>query len=168
MSHQNQPVFRLSPDEIAFLRVEALSILAASHGPDNIPFVTRALGCHLSPDLKKVTLFFPASDAKELLSQVANNGMLAATFALPSTHQALQLKGSDAQVEKVTKADLQVISSCSRAFIDHLVKLGYPREIFDAMLACEPTDLAGVSFTPSAAFSQTPGPGAGRAIGAGK
>jgi len=37
-----------------------------------------------------------------------------------------------------------------------------------ARLGLEPGDLAALSFSPSAAFSQTPGPGAGRAIGATK
>ena len=165
MTLQDKPVLRLNQEEAAFLRIAALSILVASHGPDNVPFVTRALGHRFSPTLDQITLFLPVSDAKELLSQVASNGMIAATFALPSTHQALQLKGSNARVEKLSKADLEVVNACRQAFIDHLVKLGYPRAIFEAMLDCQPDDLAGIRFTPAAGFSQTPGPGAGRPIG---
>jgi hypothetical protein len=158
--------FRLGAEEIAFLKIDHLSILAASHGPKNIPFVARALGYRLSPDARQLTLIVSAGEAGELLKQVADNGMIAAVFALPSTHQALQVKGSDARAEKLAKTDLQLARSYQQAFVDHLVKLGYPREVFEAMLEVDPGELRAVTFTPTAAFSQTPGPGAGHAIGA--
>jgi hypothetical protein len=50
--------------------------------------------------------------------------------------------------------------------VDHLEKLGFARKAIETMLAFEPNDLCAATFTPSAAFSQTPGPNAGRAIGA--
>jgi hypothetical protein len=166
MNLRNNLSFRLGAEEAAFLRIEHLSILAASHGPDNLPFVARALGRRLAKDSERITLFFPASDAQDLLSNVAGNGMIAVIFALPSTHQALQLKGTDAKVERPAKSDFKLTVSYRHAFADHLTKLGYPGQVFEALLDCEPDDLRAVTFTPSAAFSQTPGPGAGRAIGA--
>jgi hypothetical protein len=162
---RRNPVFTLGREEAAFLQIEHLSILAASHGPDNVPCVARAVGRRFSPDQERITLFLPKTDAQELLSHVASNGMVAAVFALPSTHQALQLKASDGKVEKPAKGDVALVASYQRAFVDHLVKLGYPGDVFEALLDCEPGDLAAVTFTPSAAFSQTPGPGAGRALG---
>jgi hypothetical protein len=165
MALPNQVAFRLGAEQAAFLRIEHLSILAASRGPDNLPYVARALGRRFSSDSQRLTLFFPAGDSRELIAHAAGNGMIAAVFALPSTHQALQLKGSDARVEKPQKSDWELVGSYCRAFIDHLVQLGYPGNIFEALMDVEPGDLAAVSFTPTAAFSQTPGPGAGRAIG---
>lgn len=165
MTRLNGPAFTLGPQDVAFLRIEHLSIVAASRGPDNTPFVARALGRRLSPDLRRVTLFFSAADAHGLLTHIASNGMIAAVFALPSTHQALQLKGSDARVEKAMKTDFKLVTSYGQSFVDHLVKLGYPRTLIQTMLACESDDLVAVTFTPSAAFSQTPGPKAGHAIG---
>jgi hypothetical protein len=168
MTLQNHPVFTLSREEAAFLRLEPLSILAASHGPNNIPLVARAFGCRLSPSLDRVTLFFSKTGAQEFLSQVAGNGSIAAVFALPSTHQALQLKGSDAAIERLAKTDPKIVTSRRRAFIQHLIELGYTPDLFEAALDCEASDLVAVGFTPEAAFSQTPGPRAGHAIGVAK
>ena len=101
-----------------------------------------------------------------MLAHIASNGTLAAVFSLPSTHQSMQLKGSDARVRKPVKADFQLVASYRRAFVEHLEKLGFACPWTETMLACEPDDLSTVTFTPSAAFSQTPGPNVGHAIGA--
>jgi hypothetical protein len=85
---------------------------------------------------------------------------------LPITHQSLQLKGSDARVRRVVKADFDLVNSYCRAFVDHLEKLGFARKAIETMLAFESDDLCAITFTPLAAFSQTPGPNAGHAIGA--
>lgn len=157
--------FSLDKQDAALLRIEHLSILGASRGPDNMPFVAIAVGCRFSSDLQQVTLFFPKADAREMLAHIADNGRLAAVFSLPSTHQTLQLKGSNARVARVVKADVELVNSYCHAFVDHLEKLGFVRKAIEAMLAFEPDDLCAVTFTPVAAFSQTPGPNAGRAIG---
>lgn len=161
-------VFSLDKRDADFLRIEHLSILGASRGPDNIPFVTRAVGRRTSPDLRQVTLFFAKTDAGEMLSHIADNGRISVVFSLPSTHQSLQLKGADACEVKVVKADFEVIASYCRAFVDHLEKLGFARKSIEAMMHVEPNNLCAILFTPSAAFSQTPGPNAGHAIGAGR
>ena len=157
--------FALSPHDAEFLRTGHLSITAASRGQKNIPCVSRSLGCRLSADLRQVTLFFPRSDAQELLDHVASNRAIAAVFSLPSTHESLQLKGGDASVHTPTPDDLTLVASYCKAFVDHVGNLGYPRDLIATLLACEPGDLAAVTFTPSAAFSQTPGPHAGQPIG---
>jgi hypothetical protein len=156
----------LDPQDVAFLRLGFLSMVAASCGPDGIPSLSRALGHRLSQDLRHVTLFFSASDARQLLDHVALTGKIAAVFSLPRTHKALQLKGVDAKVSKPGDADLRLVRSYREAFTGHLADMGYPRHLIEALIACEPDDLAAVTFTPSAGFSQTPGPHAGQAIGA--
>jgi hypothetical protein len=59
--------FNLDKKDAAFLRIEHLSILGASRGTDNIPFVARAIGCRISSDLRQVTLYFAKSDAREAM-----------------------------------------------------------------------------------------------------
>jgi hypothetical protein len=159
----NRSAFALGTEHLAFLATEGLSILAASRGPNQIPFVARALACRLSSDFRRVTLFFSAADARELLGHVEANGSIAAIFSLPSTHDALQLKGVDARAETAVQDDLQVVSSYRRAFVHNVEQLGYPTHLIEALVAGE--DIVAVVFTPTAAFSQTPGPRAGRAIG---
>lgn len=155
--------FALGAQDAAFLRTGGLSISAASRGPDQVPFVVRALGSRVSTDLRRVTLFFSTADARELLDHIAANGKIAAIFSLPSTHESLQLKGSDAGEEPLAQDDLAIVDAYRRAFAGEIGKLGYPRYLSEAMLAAD--DIVAVSFTPSAAFSQTPGPRAGQALG---
>jgi len=162
---RDAPAFTLGTNDVAFLRIDHLSIVAASRGTGNIPFSSRALGLRLSPDLRSVTLFFSAADAHGLLANIRNNAMIAAVFSQPSTHQALQLKGSDAKVEKLLKSDQKIVASYRQAFVEHLKKFGYSPNLIEALLTPESDDLVAVTFTPSAAFSQTPGPKAGRAVG---
>ena len=157
--------FTLGAQDAAFLRIGHLSIVAASRGSDNVPFMSRALGSRLSPDNRRITLFFSAADAHGLLAHIKNNGMIAAVFALPSTHQALQLKGSDAKPEKLLKSDGKLVASYRRAFVEHLKKFGYSPVSTEALLTPASDDIISVAFTPSAAFSQTPGPKAGQAVG---
>jgi hypothetical protein len=103
-------------------------------GWTNVPSLARALGCRLSSDLRQITLFFSSSDGRELLGHIGLNGTIAAVFPVPSTHQALQLKGVDARVEKTGKNDLKFVSSYRQAFVDHVGKLGYPRELIETLL----------------------------------
>jgi hypothetical protein len=162
---RDTPAFTLGTDDVAFLRIDHLSIVAASRNTDNIPFLSRALGLRLSPDLRSVTLFFSATDAHGLLANIRSNAMIAAVFSQPSTHQALQLKGSDAKVEKLLKSDKKIVTSYRHAFVEHLEKFGYSPNLIEALLTPESDDFVAVTFTPSTAFSQTPGPNAGRAVG---
>ena len=164
MGYGAQPT--LGPQEVDFLKTRTLSIVAASRGPDNIPAVSRSLGCRLSPDSQQITLFFPQQDARELLDCIGATGTLAAIFSLPRSHQALQLKGAAVVAGKPLETDFALVDSYCAAFVAHVENLGYTRHAVETMLAFDHQDLVAVAFTPSALFSQTPGPNAGRAIGA--
>ena len=165
MSTASGHSFKLGTQETAFLRISFLSIIAASRGQDNIPCMARALGCRLSSDLQQVTLLFSSSDAHEMLDHIAANGAIAVVFSVPSTHESLQLKGVDARVETAAASDAALVGRHREAFVDHVGKLAHPRDLLRLLLACESDDLVAVTFAPSAAFSQTPGPRAGRTIG---
>lgn len=166
MYKRTDPKFKLGSQDAAFLGIEHLSILAASSGPDNIPSVARALGCRLSTDHRELTLFFASAEAHDLLAHIRRNGVIAAVFSVPATHESLQLKGSHAKVKRIAKTDLRIVDSHRQAFVSHVEKLGYPRPLIEALVDCNPDQLMTVTFTPSAAFSQTPGPNAGQARGA--
>jgi len=97
---------------------------------------------------------------------VAATGKIAAVFSIPRTHRSLQLKGTDAEVERFAQDDLLLVNSYRLAFTEHLHQLGHAPQLIQALMECGPDDLTAVSFTPSAAFSQTPGPHAGQAVGA--
>lgn len=138
-----------------------VSIYVASRGAGNVPTLARALGCRVSPDRRRVTMLLSRSQAAALLEDVGATGAIAAVFAQPSTHRAIQLKGSDAALAPVDEGDRDIMARLARAFAAELTPLGYSEALVQAMLACDPEDLTAIAFTPDAAFSQTPGARAG-------
>ena len=138
-----------------------VSINAASRGAGNVPAVARANGCRVAADRRTVAIIVPASKSAALLEAVRASGAIAVVFSEPSTHRTYQLKGTDATVVPATDADHAAAVRWVDAFAAVLAPLGYPENVFRAMLAADPADLVAVRFTPTAAFDQTPGPRAG-------
>ncbi len=159
-----EPEPLLDPAEAAFVQ-GAVSISVAARTADLTPMVARALGCRVSTDRRQVSVFLSRSAAVAVLSCIKANGAIAVAFTVPSTHQTLKLKGANAQVLEGDPIDLSLIEDYRRAFARDLAKIGYAAEFADAVAPLM-QDLVVVRFTPSAAFDQTPGPDAGRALGA--
>lgn len=141
-----------------------VSINVAARTPDLLPVLARALGCRVATDRHQVTLFLSRSIAAAVLACVEANGAIAVVFTRPSTHQTLKLKGTDARVQEVEPGDLPLVEAYRRRFAQDLSSIGYTPE-FAAAVVPLMDDLVAVRFTPSAAFDQTPGPGAGKALG---
>lgn len=141
-----------------------LSINAATTRPDAVPSMARATGCRVSADARTVTLLFAAAPAMALLDDLRRCGAVAVVFSEPSTHRTLQLKGNDARIVPPESGDAALAAAYVNTFVDGLTRLGYPGEVLRAVLAHDPGDLVAVEFTPLAAFSQTPGPGAGEPL----
>jgi len=161
MSASTHPL--LDEDHARFIQ-GGVSINAASSGAGNVPAVTRALGCRLSPDRKRVTVFLAASRSASLLEAIAGSGRIAVVFSQPTTHRTIQLKGADAARIDVEAGDRELIERCAEGFGADLAAAGYGEEIANLLLGTDFSDVVAVSFSPSAAFNQTPGPGAGRPL----
>ncbi|HET9644621.1 MAG TPA: hypothetical protein VFP68_15005, partial [Burkholderiaceae bacterium] len=95
---------------------------------------------------------------------IARNGLVAACFSRPSTHQTVQLKGRDARPALATPHDVAIARRCLDLLIDDLLPLGFERRMLEAFFWGDPADLIAIRFTPDAAFAQTPGPGAGAVL----
>ena len=147
--------------EIAAFIQSGVSIIAASRDAANMPAVARALGCRVSPDRRRVTILVAGSQGVELLEDVGATGAIAVVFTLPSTHRAIQLKGRDARAESLAAGDLEIMAALAGTFAADLAPFGYTTAFVRALLACEPDDAVAIAFTPTAAFSQTPGARAG-------
>jgi hypothetical protein len=150
----------LDEDHAAFVR-GGVSIIAASSDGANVPSVERAIGCKLSADRRRVTIFVAAASAQVLLADIRRSGRIAVVFSHPPTHRALQLKGSDAAIVRVLPADHRLIAAYADAFAAAIASIGHADQLARAALACPPDEVVAVAFTPSAAFVQTPGPRAG-------
>lgn len=144
-----------------------VSIVAASRDGHNVPTLVRGLGCRLSRDRRQVTILLRASQSSCLLADLRANGSIAVVFSEPSTHRTLQLKGSGASVGPLQRGDVGLLARYRDAMVAEICPLGYAEALIRAMLACPVDDAVAVTFRPAQAFSQTPGPGAGRPLPAG-
>jgi len=152
----------LDADHAAFIQ-GGVSVIVATRNAEQVADVVRGCGCRVSRDRRRVTVLVEPSRAGTLLDDIAANGMIAVVFSQPSTHRTIQLKGSDARVVKVTAADRAIAARHLRDWREDLCRIGYTPEFANAVRGAAPR-LAAIAFTPSAAFQQTPGPGAGQPI----
>lgn len=121
----------------------------------------------MSSDRRRITIFLSAEQSRGFLSDIQENGAVAAVFSLPSTHRTVQLKGTDATVGALSEGDLQLVARYRDAFVSHLVGLRYSEATMRTLVNCPNEELVSLTFSPCSAFSQTPGPAAGAPLGIG-
>jgi hypothetical protein len=141
-----------------------VGISVAACDSDNVPTLVRACGCCVSDDRRRITVFVSATQAAPLLKCIRKNGAVAVVFSEPSTHRTVQIKGSDTVVGGLADGDLQAITGYRSAFARELATLGYDEILVRTLFSYPSADVVGLSFTPSEAYSQTPGPKAGEPL----
>ena len=154
----------LIDEELAAFLQSGISMHAASVGPDNVPRIARAAGVRVADDRRSVTIYVVESQATELIEGLRETGRIAVAFTKPRSHRTVQLKGNDARVapvrpEEAADADRQVA-----AFDAELRSIGFPERFGWTLAGGSPLGLAAITFTPTSAFVQTPGPSAGTAL----
>lgn len=142
-----------------------ISMNVASCNTARIPSLTRAFGCVVSADRRRVTVFVPVQRAAALLADLRAGGAIAVAFTLPRTHETLQLKGAKADIVPLAADDATCIRDYVESFIDEIRSVGYSLEFARALTSGAKEELVGLAFTPTAAFVQTPGPNAGQPLG---
>lgn len=147
----------------AFIR-SGVMVSLASRDAQLVPSVARALGCRIAPDRRRVTAFLDAMQCPALLRDVRDTRAIAAVFSQPSTHRTIQLKGTDAALAPIEPGDPALIEANRAALVADMGPAGYDAAFVRTLLACAPADLVAVTFTPTAAFAQTPGPQAGKRL----
>lgn len=158
------PAEALFDAEHAAFMQGGVSMSVASCGPSLRPSVTRALGCRIAPDRRSAAVIVSRAQAAALLADLGISGAIAVVFSQPSTHRTVQLKGRDAAVEAAGAAERETAAAYREAFVAELAPLGFEPAMVRAVLAVRPEDLVALRFTPCAAFTQTPGPGAGQSL----
>jgi hypothetical protein len=144
----------------------AVSVIVAARNAGNEPDLVRAMGARVDSTRSRVTLFLVASQATAVLADVRGNGALAAVFSQPSTHRTVQLKGIDARVDAVGPEERAGFAEYREGMVRELAVVGQPPEYTRALLTFAPADLVAVTFTPTSAYTQTPGPNAGAPLSA--
>jgi hypothetical protein len=142
----------------------AVSIVAASRDDHNVPSLGRAVGCVVAPDRRSLRVFVAQAQAAQLLADIRASGQVAVVFTKPSTNRSLQIKATDARVRPLRDGEEATSARYVEAFGIEITPLGHVAEQARTLFRHVEGDLVAIEFTPSAAFVQTPGPGAGAAL----
>lgn len=141
-----------------------VSITVAACDRANIPAQTRALGCRIAADRRSVTVFVSALQAAQVIECLRDHAAIAVVFSEPSTHRTVQLKGGGATVGELADGDLQRMADYRTAFGREIAPHGFDETRVHTLLAYPANEIVTLSFTPTSAFSQTPGPKAGEPL----
>ncbi len=150
----------LDEDHAAFIQ-SGVSVVVATRNADLVPDAVRGCGCRVSRDRRSVTVLVESLRIGSVVADIEANGMIAVVFSQPSTHRTIQLKGTDARVVRVSPRDRDLVEQHLTAWVDELTAIGYRPEFARAVHGDAPDAMVALVFTPTAAFQQTPGPGAG-------
>ena len=160
MAERRRPPPVLDEDHAAFIQ-SGVSVVVATRNADLVPDAVRGCGCRVSRDRRSVTVLVESLRIGSVVADIEANGMIAVVFSQPSTHRTIQLKGTDARVARVSPRDRDLVERHLTAWVDELAAIGYRPEFARAVHGDAPDAMVALVFTPTAAFQQTPGPGAG-------
>lgn len=153
----------LTSDLIRFCH-GGVDIILASCEADGSPVGGLALGCRIDERNHSVRLILQRKPNAALLRAIELGKAIAATFSQPTTHRSIQLKAPGGKIGPVKPDEKQLAADQSAAFARELIAIGYPEVFSHTFVAHDPRDLCTITFTPTEAFQQTPGPNAGSAL----
>lgn len=153
----------LDAAQCAFLR-GPVAINVASRNDQLVPSIARGYGCKVSRDRRRVLVFLATRRAQAVLRDLGAGGPIAVVFCLPSTHKTLQLKAASAEIVPVEPADRRIMRVYRDAFFAEILALSYKEGFSRALAGGADDESVALSFEPSAAFEQTPGPEAGKQL----
>ena len=133
----------------------------ASCSAARVPSVVRAHGCRVSPDRRRVTVFVSVPRAAKVIDDLRAGSCIAVVFTLPHTHETLQLKAARADVVPLAPGDAACIRAYVESLVEELCRVGFKETLGRAVMSSADEESVGLSFEPTAAFVQTPGPKAG-------
>jgi hypothetical protein len=143
-----------------------VSILVGSCNAQCEPAVVRAYGCRVAPDRRSITVFLSVIQSRAVLENLRAGRGIAVVFSRPRTHETLQLKGAGATIAPLARGDREAMRAYGRSFSEEVGAVGFREPFQSAIMSGTGEEAVAVSFTPTAAFEQTPGPSAGQPLGA--
>lgn len=159
------PTPLLPPDLIAMVQ-RGVSTIVSSCDAALRPSIMRAAGSTISQDGRSITVYLARQQSRQLLQDVAANGHIAVVFSEPFSHRTLQVKACSARTRNALPSDQPILARYLVAMQGEILRVGFEPSFTKAMLACQLDDVVAVSFEPTQAFDQTPGPKAGTALSA--
>ena len=154
----------LDDEHIAFMSRDAISTAISTRNHSNRSAVSKGLAVRVRADRRTVEIFVDAERSTEVLNDVRAQSPVAVVCSEPSTHRTIQVKGPGAAIEMLAADEVQFVAGKVDALVKHIVPLGYADNAIRVYLTYTPSRLVKIVFPASAAFLQTPGPGAGAPI----
>jgi hypothetical protein len=154
---------RLSPSWALHLEDGVSHRLGSSTGQGR-PEISRALAAQALAD-GRIEVLFNRQIGAALLQAVAATRRIAFVAAQPGTNRTLHVKGADAELFAPGPGHQPLFERCRDRFIARVEPFGFQRQVLLNMMYDLPaTALQGLRFTPSGAWDQTPGIGAGAVV----
>lgn len=136
-----------------------VAIDVASCTPSNRPSLARGLGCRVLDQGRQCCIFLSRQRSQALLDDLRTRPQLAAVFCLPTTEQALQIKGVVSDIRLVTAEEKLILETCRQGFAAEIAQIGYSAEF--AAHYRYAGECVSLIVTPTDIYEQTPGPLAG-------
>jgi hypothetical protein len=156
----------LLPPALLALMDKGISCIVGSCGLDMRPSIMRAVGSSITAGGAGVTVYISRSQSRQLLQDIASTGRIAVVFSEPATCVTVQLKSGNARIRSAQASDEAALARYLKSMEPQIQQVGFGPVYARAMLAHRLEDLVAISFEPSQAFDQTPGPKAGATLGA--
>jgi hypothetical protein len=154
----------LTSELVEFME-SGVSLLIGTRNAELRPTGRRAFGAQIDAANGSATVFLPAFGAEIALANLKDNGQIAATFARPMDHRALQIKGQCSSFHETSAAERVVQDRYFAAFAESLRLLGQQESLLQRVRYFPSY---AVIFRIESMFEQTPGPGAGRGVAQGR
>ena len=151
----------LNRELIGFIQEPVMMILAVQDAAGR-PTIARGLGARVSAKADQVDIFVSRGQWPDLVEGCRTGVPLAATFCRPATYVTYQIKGVVLEASPVDGEDHAYAQRYMRLMRGELNGLGIACRQIDPWIVDR--DLVRVRFSPTAAFTQTPGPDAGRVL----
>lgn len=153
----------LSPELIAMMD-KGVSVIVSSCDLAMRPSIMRAVGSAVAPDGRSVTVYVSRPQSRQLVQDIAATGRIAVVFSEPASHRTVQVKASSARIRSAQASDAPVLARYLKSMEDEIRLVGFAPPFTRTMLTHQLEDVVAISFEPSQAFDQTPGPKAGAAL----
>ena len=151
-------------DELKSYLESGPSVVVGTRDAGLVPEITRAWGPRVSEDRRSVSVCVPLATSAKTLANLASNGRIALSCALPTNIKAVQLKGACIETTEPDAADLAAVEQHREVFAARNERIGVPRHMVELLWRRELETsqvLVKIRFVPEQTFDQTPGPNAG-------
>ena len=152
----------LIPEPVVASFAGGLSLLVASCDARARPVTARGVGLRVWPDRAGLTLFLPQATSGAVVANLAEHPPVALVLSRPNDYHTVQLKGAATGVRAARDDERALVDAFMEAFGALVEDLGVPRDLWQRV-PCWPCFAVDVQV--GEVFLQTPGPGAGAAVG---